>query len=117
MRILWLTGGLIALGLGLLGIPLPLVPTVPFLLLSAFCFARSSERLHLWLTTHPRLGPPIHAWAENGAIARRAKLAATGAMAASFALTLAFGLGPTVLLLHVMTLCCVGAFIWSRPEA
>ncbi|AVV81902.1 membrane protein [Shewanella putrefaciens] len=45
--------GLTALALGLLGIVLPLLPTVPFILLAAFCFARSSERLHMWLMAHP----------------------------------------------------------------
>src|SRR3989338_6935428 len=77
MKALWIAGGFGALLLGLVGIVLPLFPTVPFLLLAAFCFARSSQHLHDWLTTHPRLGPPIARWNESGAISRQAKRLAT----------------------------------------
>ena len=48
MRYLWLNVGMIAFALGTAGIVLPLLPTVPFYLLAAFCFAKSSERLHRW---------------------------------------------------------------------
>ena len=48
MRYLWLGIGMTALALGTAGIVLPLLPTVPFYLLAAFCFAKSSERLHRW---------------------------------------------------------------------
>lgn len=48
MRYLWLGVGMTALALGTAGIVLPLLPTVPFYLLAAFCFAKSSERLHRW---------------------------------------------------------------------
>ena len=59
MRVIWLIAGSISLGLGLLGVFLPLLPTVPFVLLAAFCFARSSERLHDWMLEHPKFGPAI----------------------------------------------------------
>ncbi len=56
----WLMlAGTIAFGLGMLGVPLPLLPTTPFLLLSAYCYARSSERFYNWLITHPIFGEHI----------------------------------------------------------
>ena len=51
MRYLWLGVGMIALALGTAGIVLPLLPTVPFYLLAAFCFAKGSERIHRWFAS------------------------------------------------------------------
>lgn len=72
-RGLFLLLGLIALVLGLLGIVLPLLPTVPFILLAAFCFARSSKRLHLWLMTHPWFADTLTQWQQQGAMRKSLK--------------------------------------------
>lgn len=116
MRALWILFGFLSLALGLVGIPLPLLPTVPFLLLSAFCFARSSKRLHQWLLHHPKLGPPIHNWVEHGAIGIRAKVSATLMIALTFGIAIVFQLPVYVLMIHIVTLSCVMIFIWSRPS-
>ena len=117
MRFLWATAGLISMGLALIGIVLPLLPTVPFLLLAAFCFARSSERLHAWLLSHPSFGPPIADWQESGAINRRGKRLATLSILAVFALSLGLGLRPALLILQALVLSAVLVFIWTRPNA
>ena len=117
MRWIWTAGGIEALGLGLIGIVLPIMPTVPFLLLAAFCFSRSSERLHNWLLRHPVLGPPIESWNRSGAISRRSKQLATGSMLAAFAISLALGLRPLILIIQGVVLCSVALFIWTRPGA
>ncbi len=72
--------GFIFLFLGLLGIPLPVLPSTPFILLSAWFFARSSERWHQWLLQSELFGPMIHNWEENRCISRRTKLVAMAAM-------------------------------------
>lgn len=95
---------------------LPLLPTVPFLLLAAFCFARSSERLHQWLVGHPTFGPPIRDWEERGAIGRRAKWIATVSMAGSVIVALWLGLPGLAVAVQVVVLAAVGVFIWTRPE-
>ena len=114
-RGLWLVGGLIALGLGVVGVVLPLIPTVPFLLLAAFCFARSSVRLHGWLLTHPHLGAPTTAWRERGAISAKAKRLASLSITATLGLTLAMGVPGVVLVGQAVVLTAVLLFIWSRP--
>lgn len=116
MRILWLIGGLISAALGLIGAALPLLPTVPFLLLAAFCFARSSERLHRWLIEHPTFGPMLDDWYQRGAIRRRTKWVATASLVAAFLLAFAMGVKPIILVVQVLTLSAVALFIWTRPE-
>lgn len=68
VRVALIGGGSIALGLGLLGIWLPVLPTTPFLLVAAACFARSSDRLMQWMLDHPRLGPVIESWRRDHSI-------------------------------------------------
>lgn len=117
MRLFWLAFGLIALALGVVGIVTPLLPTVPFLLLAAFGFSRSSEQLHRWLLGHPVLGQPIADWQGSGAIRRRAKWLASGSMLAVLILSIAFGLHPLLVVVQAVVLCTVALFIWTRPEA
>lgn len=117
MRLFFLSLGWLSVGLGAIGMLLPLLPTVPFLLLAAFCFARSSERFHLWLIEHPRFGQPIADWRESGAIRRHVKWLATASMVVSFAIPLSLGASTTVLSVQAVALTCVAFFIWTRPEA
>ncbi|MEZ5714534.1 MAG: YbaN family protein [Paracoccaceae bacterium] len=116
MQYIWAALGLICVGLGLIGIVLPLLPTVPFMLLAAFFFARSSERLHNWLITHPTFGPPIVDWNERGAINPRVKRIATLSIVVVYGISLALGLKLWLLLLQAAILGAVLTFIWSRPN-
>lgn len=66
--------GLLALGLGILGIFLPVLPTTPLLLLAAALFLRSNRGLYDWLLNHPRLGPYIRNFMEYKAIPLKIKV-------------------------------------------
>ncbi len=107
---LLLTAGWLSVFAGLLGILLPVLPTTPFLLLAAFCFSRSSERLHRWMINHPWFGPPIRQWQENHTISRGNKQRALALILISFSLTLFFAPLPDQarLLLVLMA----AALIW-----
>lgn len=71
---IWITAGSIALGLGTLGVFLPLLPTVPFLLLAASCYLKGSPRLYKWLLSHPYFGKIIQDYKENKIIPVKAKV-------------------------------------------
>ncbi len=116
VRALWLTLGLVSTACGIAGVVLPLVPTTPFLLLSAYAFARSSPRLHNWLVTHPQLGPPIAHWNRHGAISRRPKMAAVAVMAATFMTSMFLGVSGTILATQAAVLGGAAAFVLTRPE-
>lgn len=84
-RILWFTAGGLAILLAVVGLFLPLLPSVPFLLFAAFCFSRSCVRCERWMLEHPRLGPPIRDWREHHAVSLRVKQFAISMMAFSSA--------------------------------
>ena len=115
-RVLWLGLGVLSVALGAIGILLPLLPTTPFLLVAAFAFSRSSQRLHDWLHQHHIFGPIIDEWNRHGAINRRNKIVGVGSMIAAFALSLALGLKPMVLIIQAIALSCSALFVLTRPS-
>ena len=115
MRPLYLAGGLVAVGLGALGAFLPLLPTVPFLLLATLCFARSNPAWEQRILAHKQWGPQLADWRERRAINRRAKIGAIGAMSAGLAITW-FTLGAPWVFISLAVLVICGGWIWTRAE-
>ena len=115
-RLIWQLIGFISVGLGIIGIFLPVWPTTPFLLLAAVAFSRSSDRFYTWLTEHPHLGPPINNWRAHGAISPRAKLLAVLTMVAAFLLSLVLDVRSEILILQGVVLAAVSAFLLTRPS-
>lgn len=117
MRLALLSLAWLMVGLGIVGIFLPLLPTTPFLLLAVWLFSRSSPRLAKWLMDHPLFGPPLRDWREGGAISRRAKISAVLLMSlALIYLWVAFEPPAIALLVVTGIMFTCGAFIVSRPE-
>lgn len=115
VRWICLGAGFAALALGLVGIVLPVLPTTPFVLLAAACFAKSSLRFHAWLHAHRIAGPLLREWHDYRAMPRRAKRLAYALMAVSF--------GSSILLMqspwHRLMLAALGLvllfFLWRIP--
>ena len=84
MKPLWLMLGLIALAVGVIGVFLPLIPTTGPLLIAAYAFGKSSDRLHDWLMNHPRFGRFISDFRAGRGIPMRTKVVALIAMTAAF---------------------------------
>lgn len=116
MRPVWVACGAVSLACGAVGTVLPLVPTTPFILLSAYAFARSSPRLHSWLIRHPHFGPLIENWHLHGAIDRRTKIASASVMAATPVVSWMLGVSATVLCVQIIVLLAAAAFVLTRPE-
>lgn len=116
-RAAFLSLGYIFVTVGFAGAFLPVLPTVPFLILAAACFARSSPELEAWLLRHPHFGHLLVRWRERGAIPRKAKVFASGSMVLGYALFW-FGSKPAPLMaLLVLGLMLTGAaYVLSRPD-
>jgi uncharacterized membrane protein YbaN (DUF454 family) len=115
LRPLYLTAGLILVGVGIAGYFIPVMPGTIWLILAAACFARSSPRFEAWLVNHPRFGPSVVAWREHGAIPRRIKIVAIAMMAISFAL-LALSRPPEMWLwITGAALVVCALFVGTRP--
>jgi hypothetical protein len=114
----WLLLGLAHLfvGLGMLGVALPGVPTVPFLLLAAWAASRSSPRFHRWLYNHPRLGPPLIQWRDRRAIGRRSKALAVTLLLASWSILYWQGLDPWLLGGLAAFFVVLGSWLVTRAE-
>jgi len=86
MRWLWFCAGWLMVALGFIGALLPVMPTTIFMILAVGCFARSSPRLERWLLEHPRYGPPLRLWREQGAVSVHGKRLACLGMLLGFVL-------------------------------
>ena len=118
LRGLFLVLGLGFTGLGFVGAFLPVLPTVPFLILAAACFARSSTRLENWLLSHPGFGPLLRDWRARGAIPRPAKRMSLAGTMLGFVLFVGFSRPDWPLLLAVAGLMGFGlAYVFTRPDA
>ena len=112
----WWVLAYVALALGLVAIVVPGLPTVLFVLLSAYAAARGSRRLHAWLRRHRRFGPMIRDWQLQGAVSRRAKWLATTMMALCAAIMFLAAPRPWMAATGTGIMAVVAAWLWRRPE-
>ena len=115
VRLFCLSAGFTALGLGVVGIVVPVLPTTPFVLLAAACFARSSARFHDYLLGHRVAGPILHDWQTHRAMPRRAKRAGFLLMAVSFGSSILIMQSPWHRLMLAVLGLVLAFFLWRVP--
>lgn len=111
LRYTLLFSGFLATALGVLGIFLPVLPTVPFLLLALACFARSSEQFYNWLLDHAHLGPIVRPYINGQGMTRDSKVKAIALVWASISLS-AFYLIETVWVQWLLLLIACGVTLY-----
>ena len=117
----WWLLAYLSLGMGIVGIFVPGLPTTVFILLAAYAASRGSTRLHQRLLQDPRFGPMIRDWQTHRAVSRKAKWAATVTMLACAGVLLAimFSTGSHRAWMVALPITCmvvVGTWLWLRPE-
>ena len=115
VRVCYITVGMTALILGALGAVLPILPTVPFVLLAAACFARGSKRFHGKLLANRIAGPIIREWCLYRSMPRRAKRWAYGVMALSFGVSILIVPAAWQQIMLVVIGIILAIFIWRVP--
>lgn len=106
----------LSLGLAVIGAILPVMPTVPFLLVSVWAASKGWPALEAKLLAHPHYGPLILKWRDHGAVPRRAKWLATAGMAAGAVWSVVLPLPAWAPFVIIGTLVAVGIYLWTRPE-
>ncbi len=106
--------GSIALLLGLIGIFLPGLPTTPFVLLAAGCFAKASPRLHQWMLQHHLLGPMLRNWQEHRSLTKRTKWVAIVSMGLTISVSMWTFSGQPWIQIGLLTLAALGATMVLR---
>ncbi|ALV93148.1 MULTISPECIES: DUF454 family protein [Pantoea] len=114
-RILLISLGWLAIVLGMLGIVLPLLPTTPFVLLAAWCFARSSPRFHHWLLWRSPFGRYIRHWQQHRAMPPGAKGRAMLLIIVTFAVSIYVVNMLWVRIMLGVMLCALLLFMWRIP--
>ena len=114
-RIILIIIGWLSVALGTLGVFLPLLPTTPFILLAAWCFARSSPRCHQWLLYRSWFGGYLRHWQQYRAMPPGAKPRAVVMILLTFAISLWLVNLTWVRILLLIVLACLLIFMWRIP--
>lgn len=117
VRAILVVVGSVSLGLGVIGIFLPVLPTTPFLLLAAACYARSSERLYRWLLGQPSLGPIVTEWRRSRSLPPGVKVRALVVVAITFAVSIVLVDALAVRLVLIVVAAILATFLYRIPTA
>ena len=109
-KILWISLGILFVGLGAIGVVIPGLPTTPFLILAAACFIRSSQRLYDWLIQNKTFGPYLKDYREGKGIPKKAKILAVSMIIIFVSYSVFFAIENLTLKITVGILGLIGLF-------
>jgi uncharacterized membrane protein YbaN (DUF454 family) len=113
-RLVYVVVGTVSLALGLLGVVLPVIPTTPFILFSAWCYYRGSKRFHDWLVNHRYLGKIVAEYSGDEGMRKESKIKAIAFTWAAVLLTAAFILESSAMRALIILIGCIGTFVILR---
>lgn len=113
---LWLSLGFIFLLIGIIGIFLPLLPTTPFLLITAFCFSKGSDYWHQWLLNHAWFGPPVRDWIKHRMIRTRVKFISVTMILLGIPSVIYFSPNHVISFLILLVMLTAIIYILTRPS-
>ena len=116
-NLLWRTAALLAFAIGIVGVVVPVLPTVPFLILSAWAASKGWPAFELWLLEHRFYGPHIRQWREQGIVPRTAKIWAVLTMLCSAVVLQLLDTPRWLQLGAPLMMAVVAVWLWRRPES
>ena len=111
--LLWVAGS-VSLVLGIIGVVLPGLPTTPFILLAAACYAKASPRLHQWLLNHRWFGAMLRDWERDHSLTRRSKTIAVVSMMVMVSFSIWSFRGRLAIQLVLLVTGAIGSFVVLR---
>lgn len=120
MNLILVLLGLLSFAIGMIGVFLPILPTVPFMILAAYLFSKSSPRLYEWITNLPKIGPAIHEWNTQRVIRKRSKIIACIMIACGMGYPILFKPGVAIVaraLMAAVALTLIGFISTRKSEA
>jgi len=115
LRAILVTVGTVSLAIGMLGIVVPVLPTTPFLLLAAACYARASDRLYAWLIGRPSVGPIITEWRTSRSLPPGVRARALAVVALSFGVSIILVDALAIKAVLAVAGLVVGVFLYRIP--
>ena len=115
-RYLWLALGFISLGVAYLGVILPGLPYSPFIVFAAYCFAKSSPRMHAWIMNHRIFGPFITNWNQKRVFPLKLKFFMLISMSASLALMYTGNVPMRGIIYTAVFMALVAIWAWRFPS-
>lgn len=116
-KFLWKILGFLSLGMAYIGVITPGIPYSPFVVFSAYCFAKSSPKMHAWLYNHKIFGPFLTNWSEKRVFPQKMKYFMLAMMSTSLVLMWSTGVKPIGIISTALFMACVALWAWRYPSS